>query len=75
MLATGMVPALADRPGFGRSRCASRDAHGFLTGAQPLPGLSAAGCARRPMDVASCVRDATSAALKALQSCVSSHRG
>jgi quinone-modifying oxidoreductase subunit QmoA len=74
VLATGMVPALekdAASPLFGLSR----DAHGFLSSAQPLPGHFVAGCARQPMDVASCVRDATSAALKALQSCVGSHRG
>lgn len=74
VLATGMVPAL------GENRAAmpgglSRDADGFLLGAQPLAGHIAAGCARRPMDVAACVRDASSAALKALQSCVSAHRG
>jgi quinone-modifying oxidoreductase subunit QmoA len=74
VLATGMVPAFerdAASPSFGLSR----DAHGFLSSAQPLPGHFVAGCARQPMDVASCVRDATSAALKALQSCVGSHRG
>jgi quinone-modifying oxidoreductase subunit QmoA len=74
VLATGMVPALgkdAASPSFGLSR----DAHGFLSSAQPLPGHFVAGCARQPMDVASCVRDATSAALKALQSCLGSHRG
>jgi len=47
-----------------------RDEHGFLTNDQPLPGLLAAGCAKRPVDVAACVRDATGIAMKALQSCV-----
>ena len=74
VLATGMVPALGKYPASA-SGALSRDSHGFLSSAQPLAGHFAAGCARRPMDVASCVRDATSAALKALQSCVSSHRG
>jgi quinone-modifying oxidoreductase subunit QmoA len=74
VLATGMVPALAQDPVLPGSGL-SRDAHGFLSGTQPLPDHYAAGCARRPMDVASCVRDASSAALKALQSCVSSHGG
>lgn len=73
VLAAGMVPALgkdlASMPGG-----LSRDADGFLSAAQPLAGHIVAGCARRPMDVASCVRDASSAALKALQSCVSAHR-
>jgi len=73
VLATGMVPALGKDPTL-PSGVLSRDSHGFLSSAQPLPGHFAAGCARRPMDVASCVRDASSAALKALQSCVSSHR-
>jgi len=74
VLATGMVPALGKDSASPASGL-SRDAHGFLSSAQPLPGHFAAGCARRPMDVASCVRDASSAALKALQSCVSSQRG
>jgi len=73
VLATGMVPA------FGKDTASpllglTRDAHAFLSGTQPLAGHFAAGCARQPMDVASCVRDATSAALKALQSCAGSHR-
>lgn len=74
VLAAGMVPALGKDPAS-LSGVLSRDPHGFLSGTQPLPGHFAAGCARRPMDVASSVRDATSAALKALQTCVSSHRG
>jgi quinone-modifying oxidoreductase subunit QmoA len=74
VLAAGMVPALGKDPAA-LSGVLSRDPHGFLSGTQPLPGHFAAGCARRPMDVASSVRDATSAALKALQTCVSSHRG
>lgn len=69
VLATGIVPADAavrvERDGGLR-----KDEHGFLTSEQPLAGLLAAGCAKRPADVASCVRDATGAALKALQSCV-----
>ena len=47
-----------------------RDEHGFLVAEQSQPGLLAAGCAKRPVDVASCVRDATGTALKALQNCV-----
>ena len=74
VLAAGMVPALRNDPAS-LSGALGRDPHGFLSGTQPLPGHFVAGCARRPMDVASCVRDATSAALKALQTCVSSHRG
>lgn len=74
VLATGMVPALGKDAVSPAGRL-SRDPNGFLSGTQPLPGHFAAGCARRPMDVAACVRDACSAALKALQSCVSSQRG
>lgn len=46
-----------------------RDEHGFLVPEQPQAGFIAAGCAKRPIDVAACVRDATGAALKALQNC------
>jgi quinone-modifying oxidoreductase subunit QmoA len=74
VLAAGMVPALQNDPAS-PSDALDRDPHGFLSATQPLPGHFAAGCARRPMDVASSVRDATSAALKALQTCVGSHRG
>jgi quinone-modifying oxidoreductase subunit QmoA len=42
------------------------DEFGFLTTEQDLPGMLAAGCAKRPIDVATCVRDATGAAMKAL---------
>ena len=69
VLATGMVPvdaAVRIEP----DGSLERDDHGFLTNDQPLAGLLAAGCAKRPVDVASCVRDATGVALKALQSCV-----
>ena len=69
VLATGIVPAEADiRTEFGGDL--QRDEHGFLTNAQPLAGLLGAGCAKRPVDVAACVRDATGTALKALQNCV-----
>ena len=69
VLATGIVAA---DPGMrvdvhGGLR---KDEHGFLTSDQPAAGMVPAGCARRPAEVASCVRDATSAALKALQNCV-----
>jgi len=74
VLATGIVPADApvrlELPGG-----LQRDEHGFLTSDQPLTGFLAAGCAKRPVDVASCVRDATGAALKALQSCVNRSDG
>ena len=68
-LATGIVPTDAGvsvELGGGLQR----DEHGFLTDDQPVAGLLATGCAKRPLDVAACVRDATGVALKALQSCM-----
>ena len=69
VLATGLVPADAvvkmDVGGV-----LQKDEHGFLTADQPLAGLLGAGCAKRPVDVAASVRDATGTALKALQHCV-----
>ena len=69
VLATGIVPAQSSVKIDGGEL--ARDEHGFLTNDQPLAGMLGAGCAKRPVDVALCVKDATSAALKALQSCVS----
>ncbi|NQU25656.1 MAG: CoB--CoM heterodisulfide reductase iron-sulfur subunit A family protein [Candidatus Nealsonbacteria bacterium] len=69
VLATGLVPAeAAVRIESGGNL--QRDEHGFITNDQPQGGLLGAGCAKRPVEVSSCVRDATGAALKALQSCV-----
>jgi quinone-modifying oxidoreductase subunit QmoA len=68
VLATGLVPA-----GVGEADIQGGfefDEHGFLAGEQPSGGLLAAGCAKRPVDVAACVRDATGVAMKALHSCV-----
>jgi quinone-modifying oxidoreductase subunit QmoA len=69
VLATGIVPT-DPRVRMEVGGNLQRDEHGFLTGDQPLPGMVGAGCAKRPVDVATCVRDATGAALKALQSCM-----
>jgi quinone-modifying oxidoreductase subunit QmoA len=67
VLATGVVPASDALPaGY------SRDQYSFVTGASG--GLFAAGCVRRPADVATTVRDATGAALKALQVVARSRR-
>lgn len=63
VLATGMVPN-----GIGDTKVeggVELDEHGFLAGVQP-GGYLAAGCAKRPTDVATCNRDATGVALKAL---------
>ncbi len=69
VLATGIVPADAGVR-VEVDGGLQKDEHGFLTSDQPLAGLLAAGCAKRPVDVAWCVRDATGVALKALQNCV-----
>jgi quinone-modifying oxidoreductase subunit QmoA len=74
VLATGIVPSPATvrlQPGG----ALQRDEHGFLTSDQPTAGLLAAGCAKRPMEVAACVRDATGAVVKALQVCVEQASG
>ncbi len=69
VLATGIVPSdVATHVDVGGDL--QRDEHGFLTSEQPQSGLLSAGCAKRPVDVAVSVRDATGTAMKALQSCV-----
>jgi len=69
VLATGIVPADA-AVSVESGKELQKDEHGFLTAEQPLAGLLSAGCAKRPVDVAASVRDATGAALRALQNCV-----
>jgi len=69
VLATGMVPAVPDVQ-VGVDGGLRKDQHGFLTAEQSSRGLLGAGCVKHPLDVAACVRDATGAALKALQCCV-----
>ena len=64
VLATGMIPA-----GTGDTQVeggVELDEHGFVSLDQPQAGQLAAGCAKRPVDVATSVRDATGVALKAL---------
>jgi len=68
VLATGIVPAETD-VALELDAALERDEHGFLVSDQPLAGMVAAGCAKRPVDVATSVRDAAGAALKALQTC------
>jgi quinone-modifying oxidoreductase subunit QmoA len=67
VLATGMVPVASG--GVQVDGGLRTDEFGFLTTEQDQPGLLAAGCAKRPTDVATCVRDATGVAMKALTSC------
>jgi len=66
VLATGLVPAepAARIEAGGGLR---KDDFGFLPTEQGSPGIVPAGCTKRPVDVAACVRDATAAALQALQ--------
>lgn len=67
VLATGMVPQTSGVP-----LSMARDEFGFATNG--TPGVYAAGCAKRPEEVAAAVRDATGAALKALQCAARSAR-
>jgi quinone-modifying oxidoreductase subunit QmoA len=65
VLATGMVP---NKMEFKPSPEVSYDEYGFLSYDPEKAGIYGAGCVRRPTDVASCVQDATAAALRAIQS-------
>jgi quinone-modifying oxidoreductase subunit QmoA len=66
VLATGMTPSPTGDPAVEGGL--ATDASGFLLAEQPA-GILPVGCAKRPTDVATCVRDATGAALQALQCC------
>ena len=66
VLATGMPPATTGLPGV------AYDANGFATGAAGTIPVFAAGCAKKPVDVAGAVQDATGVALKAIQALVRS---
>jgi quinone-modifying oxidoreductase subunit QmoA len=67
VLATGMEPTTATEKMPGDVRY---DESGFILADQSKAGIYAAGCARKPLDVATTNRDATAAALKAMQSTV-----
>ncbi len=72
VLATGMVPV-----GVGGAELDSgpqQDAYGFLR-PRDRSGMLTAGCAKRPADVATCVRDATAAVGRALEFCGEGSRG
>ena len=65
VLATGILPS-----GVGEADVVggiATDRHGFLAAEQPQEAIFAAGCTKRPADVATSVRDATSVAMKALK--------
>lgn len=65
VLATGMVP---NGPPDGLLPGVAADADGFFPGDETVhAGVIPAGCVKRPMDVASSVRDGTGAVVKAIQ--------
>ena len=66
VLATGMMPVTAEEE---VPADVSYDDFNFIV-SNSDSGIYPAGCAKRPMDVASSVQDATAAALKAIQSIV-----
>jgi quinone-modifying oxidoreductase subunit QmoA len=61
VLATGVVPNTDDMP-----MDVPRDAHGFLLLDLANQGIIPAGMVRKPTDVATCVQDATGAAMRAM---------
>ena len=65
VLATGMVPNKMNGVAPPEVTC---DDYGFILPDSQKSGIYGAGCTRRPADVATCVQDATAAALKAIQS-------
>jgi len=65
VLATGIVPSALEMK---MPAEIILDNYGFI--ASEVPGIYAAGCAKRPADVSDSVRDATGAALKAIQSTI-----
>ncbi len=69
VLATGIVPRSEGLPAE-----FARDEFGFLADGAGRTGLYAAGCVRRPEEVAASVQDAAAAALKGLQCVVRSVR-
>ena len=65
VLATGMKPNTADDP---IPTSYTHDDYGFMAAQDGRPGIYAAGCCKSPLAVSESVQDATSAALKAIQS-------
>lgn len=64
VLATGVVP---NTDGLALPGVMPVDAYGFFDGTAEFPGVYAAGCARHPCDVSRATKEATGAALKAIQ--------
>jgi quinone-modifying oxidoreductase subunit QmoA len=65
VLAAGMVPN-SPVPTIEITGVAQDEA-GFILANSGVPGIIGAGCVKQPVDVATCVQDATAAALKAIQ--------
>jgi quinone-modifying oxidoreductase subunit QmoA len=64
VLATGIVPNTADSPiPFDMAA----DEYGFLDGDTDVDGVYAAGCVKHPCDVSRTTKEASAAALKAIQ--------
>jgi len=63
VLATGMVPSTRLEPV--PCQQVQTDEYGFVVSDPAATGIVATGCAKRPADVATCVQDATAAALLA----------
>jgi quinone-modifying oxidoreductase subunit QmoA len=64
VLATGVVPNTED---LDMPFELGKDEYGFLDGTTDVEGVYAAGCVRRPCDVSRSTKDATAAALHAIQ--------
>ncbi len=67
VLATGMVPSAAN---ITLPEELKIDESGFIVDDLKDGGMFAVGCAKKPVDVVSCVEDSTGAALKAIQTMV-----
>ncbi len=67
VLATGMTPSTSTDKIPAE---VAYDENGFILSTQAKPGITGAGCVKKPIDVASSVQDATAAALKAIQATV-----
>ncbi len=71
VLATGIVPNTADTD---VPLDLARDEYGFVSEATNIDGVYAAGCIKHPCDVSRATKEATAAALKAIQ-CLNGNRG
>jgi quinone-modifying oxidoreductase subunit QmoA len=65
VLATGVVPSIADSPIPGLDLKTDND--GFVVDSSNGGAIFAAGCVKRPLDVSRSVKDATAAVMKAVQ--------